>query len=92
MEARYSAFAPQLAQIPPSDRVSAAKRLAPHLSERRYIYETGFEGIQDGQWVALDYEANDYDMAAFEAEVAHVKSLGYEEVAAGYGLALLRKP
>ena len=91
-EVRYVAFVPQLTQIGSTDRVSAAKRLAPHLSERRYIYELGFEGIQDAQWVALDYEANDYDMVAFEAEVAHVQSLGYQKVATGYGLALLRKP
>jgi hypothetical protein len=31
-------------------------------------------------------------MTVFEGDVARVASLGYEQVAGGYGLALFRKP
>ena len=88
---RYAAFLPQLAQIPPDARVSAENGFPSHLSERRYIYDYGFEGIQDAQWVVLDYEGTGYDRPAFEAQVASVEAAGYDEVASGYGLALLHK-
>lgn len=39
----------------------------------------------------LDYEGTNYDLAAFQAQVASVKAAGYAEVADGHGLALLRK-
>ena len=88
---RYAPFLPALAQIAPEARVSAENGVPSHLSERRYIYDYGYEGVQDAQWVVLDYEGTEYDLAAFQDQVARVESLGYEEVASGYGLALLRK-
>lgn len=88
---RYAAFVPQLAQIAPNARVSAENGFPSHLSERRYIYDYGFEGIQDAEWVVLDYEGTNYDLTAFDAQVASVEALGYGEVASGYGLALLHK-
>jgi hypothetical protein len=48
--------------------------------------------VQDAQWIVLDYEGNNYDMTFFDRDVSRVQSLGYEEVAGGYGLALFRKP
>ena len=47
--------------------------------------------MQDAQWVVLDYKGAEYNLATFNDQVTYVKSLGYEEVASGYGLALLRK-
>jgi uncharacterized membrane protein len=91
-QSRYAAFLPHLAQIPPDARVSAENGFTSHLSERRYIYDWGFEGIQDAQWIVLDYEGNNYNMAVFRGDVVLVESLGYEQVASGYGLALFRKP
>jgi hypothetical protein len=91
-QSRYAAFVPYLALIPPDARVSAENGFPSHLSERRYIYDWGFEGVQDAQWIVLDYEGTNYNMAVFEADAARVESLGYEKVASGYGLALFRKP
>ncbi|MGI0129899.1 MAG: hypothetical protein ACREEC_07095, partial [Thermoplasmata archaeon] len=91
MEARYAAFVPSLAQIPAGARVSAENGFPSHLSERRYIYDYNFEGVQDAQWVVLDYEGTYYDMTVFNAQVASVEAAGYDEVAGGYGLSLLRK-
>ena len=71
--------------------MSAENGFPSHLSERRYIYEFGYEGVQDAQWVVLDYKGAEYNLATFNDQVTYVKSLGYEEVASGYGLALLRK-
>jgi len=91
-QARYTEFVPSLRQIPTDARLSAENGLASHLSERRYIYDWGYEGVQDAQWIALDYAGSSYDMAIFEGDVARVESLGYQKVAGGYGLALFRKP
>jgi uncharacterized membrane protein len=90
-QSRYAAFVPQLDRIAPDARVSAGNGFPSHLSERRYIYDYGFEGVQDAEWVVLDYEGTNYDMAVFQAQVASVEAAGYNEVASGYGLALLRK-
>ena len=90
-QSRYATFLPRLAQIAPDARVSAENGFPSHLSERRYIYDFQFEGVQDAEWVVLDSEGVNYDIAAFDAQVASVKSAGYDEVASAYGLALLRK-
>lgn len=90
-ETRYAAFLPALARIPPGARVSAENGFPSHLSERRYIYDYGYEGVQDAGWVVLDYEGSGYDLPAFQAQVAAVEAAGYDQVAAGYGLSLLRK-
>ena len=90
-QSRYAAFVSQLAQIPPDARVSAENGFPSHLSERRYIYDYTFEGVQDAGWVVLDYEGTNYNLAVFDAQVASVEAAGYDQVAGGYGLALLRK-
>lgn len=90
-QSRYAAFVPALSQISPDARVSAENGFPSHFAERRYIYDYGFQGVQDADWVILDYEGTNYDIEAFDEQVAKVESQGYEEVASGYGLALLRK-
>jgi len=90
-QSRYASFVPQLSQIGSGARVSAEIGLTSHLSERRYIYEYAYEGVQDAQWVVLDYEGTNYDLSGFDSQVRYVESLGYEQVASGYGLSLLRK-
>jgi uncharacterized membrane protein len=90
-QSRYAAFVPQLARISPEARVSAENGFPSHLSERRYIYDYGFEGVQDAEWVVLDYEGTNYDITVFQAQVTSVEAAGYDEVASGYGLALLHK-
>jgi hypothetical protein len=79
------------ARITPQARVSGESSFPAHLAERRYVYDFAFEGAQDAEWVVLDYEASDYNMAAFNAQVASVEAAGYTKVASGYGLALLHK-
>ena len=90
-QSRYAAFIPQLSQIAPDARVSAENGFPSHLSARRYIYDFGFEGIQDAEWVVLDYEGTNYNIAAFDTQVVAVEEAGYDQVASGYGLALLHK-
>jgi uncharacterized membrane protein len=90
-QARYSLFVRELVRIPPGARVSAENGFPSHLSERRYIYDYGFEGVQNAEWVVLDYEGTNYDMTAFQAQVAAVEAAGYGPITTGYGLALLRK-
>jgi uncharacterized membrane protein len=88
---RYANFVRMLTRIAPDAKVSAENGFPSHLSERRYIYDYGFEGVHDAEWVVLDYEGTNYNLAAFQAQVASVASAGYDEVASGYGLALLHK-
>jgi len=90
-QSRYAAFVPELSRIAPSARVSAENGFPSHLSARRFIYDYGFEGIQDAEWVVLDYEGTNYNLAAFDAQVASVETAGYDQVATGYGLSLLHK-
>jgi uncharacterized membrane protein len=90
-QSRYAAFVPQLSRIAPDARVSAENGFPSHLSERRFIYDYGFEGVQDAEWVVLDYEGTNYNIAVFDTQVAAVEAAGYDEVAGGYGLALLHK-
>jgi uncharacterized membrane protein len=90
-QTRYASFVRELARIAPDARVSAENGFPSHLSERRYIYDFGFEGVQDAEWVVLDYRGTNYDMNVFQAQVAAVEGAGYDKVATGYGLALLRK-
>jgi hypothetical protein len=71
--------------------VSAETGFSSHLSERRYIYDYYFEGTHNAEWVVLDYEGANYDLNAFNGQVAAVGEAGYDEVAAGYGLALFHK-
>ena len=75
-QSRYAAFVPQLSQIAPDARVSAENGFPSHLSERRFIYDYGFEGVQDAEWVVLDYEGTNYNLAAFDAQVASVEAAG----------------
>jgi hypothetical protein len=90
-QTRYASFVHELDRISPDASVSAENGFPSHLSERRFIYDYGFEGVQNADWVVLDYEGTAYDLAAFQAQVASVESAGYDQVASGYGLSLLRK-
>lgn len=90
-QSRYAAFVPALDEISPDSRVSAENGFPSHLSHRRFIYDYQLEGVQDAEWVVLDYEGTNYNLATFQDQVIHVQSQGYEQVASGYGLVLFRK-
>jgi hypothetical protein len=47
--------------------------------------------VHDAEWVVLDYEGTNYNLTTFNTQVAEVEAAGYDEIASGYGLALLRK-
>jgi uncharacterized membrane protein len=88
---RYSLFVRQLVRIAPDARVSAENGFPSHFAERRYIYDFNFEGVNDAEWVGLDYEGTNYNLGTFNAQVASVEAAGYTEIAGGYGLALLHR-
>jgi len=90
-ETRYLSFAPSLALIPPSARVAAENNLTPHLSHRRFIYNIEFQGSQNAPYLALDDASLGHSLDAFRAQVASYEALGYIEIAAGDGLALLKR-
>jgi len=81
----------ELDRIPVDASVSAENGFPSHFSERRYVYDFGFEGVQNADWVVLDYEGTDYNLNVFQGQVASVEAAGYDEVASGYGLSLLHK-
>lgn len=88
---RYTLFVRQLVRITPDASVSGESSFPVHFAERRYVYDYAFEGAQDAEWVVLDYEASNYNLTAFNAQVASVEAAGYNEIATGYGLALLHR-
>jgi uncharacterized membrane protein len=90
-EARYTAFAPNLALIPASASVASQNNLTPHLSHRRYIYNVEFEGIQNADYVALDDASSGRSRALFDAQVKGLEAMGYREIASGDGLAILQR-
>lgn len=91
-EARYAAFAPGLARIPADASVAAENDLTPHLSNRRFVFDIEYEGLQSARFVALDIAATVHNPVAFEEQVRKVKEAGYVEIASSPGLALLEKP
>jgi uncharacterized membrane protein len=90
-EARYSSFAGAIDRIEPGASVAAQDGLASHLSERRLIYAMSYEAADGADYVLLDYASDDRDLAKHIARVTAVMAKGYEEVATGTGLALLKK-
>jgi uncharacterized membrane protein len=90
-EARYVAFTPNLARIPANARVAAENNLTPHLSQRRYIFNIEYEGVQDAEYVALDDAALQRNRAVFAEQVRELESQGYRQIATGDGLALMQR-
>ena len=90
-EARYAAFAPNLATIPATASVAAENNLTPHLSHRRFIYDIEFEGPQHAEYLALDDAALDHNPQALATQIAMFETQGYQTVATGDGLALMER-
>lgn len=94
-EARYGTIAGALAEIPASARVSATDFVAAQLAHRRFIREYSYQHTcGDADYVILDvagprtFRGN---RARFERERDAIRALGYEEVATGDGLSVLRR-
>lgn len=91
VESRVAGFAAAVDQIGPNASVAAQDGFASHLSERRRIYSLSYEKVSGADYVVLDYAADHRSLPAHLARVAELKSMGYDEVASGPGLAILKK-
>jgi len=90
-EPRYVAFSATLRAVPANASVASQDGLTSHLAERRRIYSIGFQSITAADYVVLDYASDGRDPARHAARVAVIEAMGYDEVASGPGLALLKK-
>lgn len=94
-EARYDAIRPALAAIPPDARVSASDFVAAQLAHRRFIREYSAQHTcGDADYVILDIadaQTFERDPVRFARERDAIRGLGYDEVASGEGLSVLRR-
>ena len=92
-EPRYEPFLAAVRAIPADVAVSSRDFLTTQIPQRRSNYNLAGLDVCDAQYVILDYAAPSVnrDVAKHLAEVAAVKSLGFDEIASGEGLSLLRR-
>jgi len=92
-ESRYEPFLAAVRAIPPDASVSSRDFFTTHLPQRRLGYNLVGLDVCDAQYVILDYAAPSVnrDLAKHLAEVDAVKQLGFDEIASGQGLSLLRR-
>ncbi len=92
-EPRYEPFLAAVRAIPPDAAVSSRDFFTTQIPQRRFNYNLVGLDPCDAQYVILDYAAPSVnrDVAKHAAEVEAVKELGFEEIAGGEGLSLLRR-
>lgn len=92
-EPRYEPFLPAVRAIPPDAAVSSRDFFTTQIQQRRFNYNLLGLDVCDAQYVILDYAAPSVNraMAKHLAEVEAVKALGFDEIASGEGLSLLRR-
>jgi uncharacterized membrane protein len=94
-EPRYGAIARALAEIPAEARVTASDFVAAQVAHRRFIREYSAQHTcGDADYVILDFadaETFGRDPVRFARERDAIRGLGYDEVAAGDGLSVLRR-
>jgi len=92
-EPRYEPFLTAVRAIPLDAAVSSRDFFTTQIPQRRFNYNLLGLDVCDAQYVILDYAAPSVnrDMAKHLAEVEAVKALGFDEVASGEGLSLLRR-
>lgn len=92
-EPRYEPFLPAVRAIPADAAVSSRDFFTTQIPQRRFNYNLVGLDPCDAQYVILDYAAPtvNRDVAKHLAEVEAVKALGFEEIASGEGLSLLRR-
>jgi uncharacterized membrane protein len=92
-EPRYEPFLAAVRAIPADAAVSSRDFFTTQIPQRRSNYNLVGLDVCDAQYVILDYAAPSVnrDVAKHLAEVAAVKSLGFDEIASGEGLSLLRR-
>ena len=92
-ESRYERFLPAVRAIPPDAIVSSRDFFTTQIPQRRFNYNLVGLDMCDAQYVILDYAAPSVnrDEATHLAEIEAIKSLGFDEIASGNGLSLLRR-
>ncbi len=92
-ESRYEPFLAAVRAIPPEATVSSRDFFTTQLPQRRFNYNLVGLDVCDAQYVILDYAAPSVnrDLAKHLAEVDSVERLGFDEIASGQGLSLLRR-
>ncbi|MGH2491760.1 MAG: DUF2079 domain-containing protein [Candidatus Limnocylindria bacterium] len=92
-ESRYEPFLVAVRAIPADAAVSSRDFFTTQIPQRRFNYNLVGLDPCDAQYVILDYAAPtvNRDVATHLAEVEAVKQLGFDEIASGQGLSLLRR-
>ena len=92
-EARYEPFLAAVRAIPDDAKISSRDFLTTQLPQRRYNYNLIGLDVCDAEYVILDYAAPSVnrDIGKHLAEVAAIKALGFDEIASGEGLSLLKR-
>ena len=92
-ESRYASFLPAVDAIPRDAAVSSRDFFTTQIPQRRFNYNLVGLDPCDAQYVILDYAApsTNRDVAKHLAEIEAVKAMGFEEIASGEGLSLLRR-
>ncbi len=92
-ESRYEPFLAAVRAIPADAPVSSRDFFTTQLPQRRLNYNLVGLDVCDAQYVILDYAAPSVnrDPAKHLAEVDALKTRGFEEIASGVGLSLLRR-
>jgi len=92
-ESRYEAFLGAVRAIPPRAVVSSRDFFTTQIPQRRFNYNLVGLDVCDAEYVILDYAAPSVnrDVARHLAEVDAIERIGFDEIASGTGLSLLRR-
>ena len=92
-EPRYEAFLPAVVAIPADASISSQDFLTTQVPERRFNYHVNMLDPCGAEYVILDYAdpTVNRDEQTHLAEIATLEAQGYERIATGKGLALLRR-
>jgi uncharacterized membrane protein len=92
-ESRYEPFLTAVRAIPVDAAVSSRDFFTTQITQRRFNYNLIGLDVCDAQYVILDYATPSVnrDLAKHLAEVDAIKALGFDEIASGVGLSLLRR-
>lgn len=93
-EPRYQALLAQVHAIPADVAIASTDFWVTQAGERRFNYHLDALDPCDAQYAILDYAdpSMNRDLARFAAARAALVALGFQEVASGEGLSLLRRP
>ena len=92
-EARYEPFLAAVRAIPDDAKVSSRDLFTTQIPQRRFSYNLIGLDVCDAQYVILDYAAPSVnrDLTKHLAEIAAIEQLGFDEIARGDGLSLLKR-